>query len=49
MRLMQNWMKWILPDTVMENVQTVYAGLTYGRNNLNENLADQGINRGFRV
>lgn len=34
---------------VMENVQTVYAGLTYGRNNLNENLADQGINRGFRV
>lgn len=34
---------------VMENVQTVYAGLTYGRNDLNENLADQGINRGFRV
>ena len=34
---------------VMENVQTVYAGLTYGRNNLNENLADQGVNRGFRV
>ena len=31
---------------VMENVQTVYAGLTY---DLNENLADQGINRGFRV
>lgn len=34
---------------VMENVQTVYAGLTYGRNNLIENLADQGIDRGFRV
>lgn len=34
---------------VMENAQTVYAGLTYGKNNLNENLADQGINRGFRV
>ncbi len=34
---------------VMENVQTVYAGLTYGKNNLNENLADQGINRGFRI
>ena len=34
---------------VMENVQTVYAGLTYGRNNLTENLADQGTDRGFRV
>lgn len=34
---------------VMENVQTVYAGLTYGKNNLNENLADQNIDRGFRV
>ncbi|HBA67985.1 MAG TPA: hypothetical protein DCZ40_01320 [Lachnospiraceae bacterium] len=34
---------------VMENAQTVYAGLTYGKNNLNENLTDQGINRGFRV
>lgn len=34
---------------VMENVQTVYAGLTYGKNNLNENLADQGSDRGFRV
>ena len=34
---------------VMQNVQTVYAGLTYGRNHLNENLADQGINRGFRA
>lgn len=34
---------------VMENVQTVYAGLTYGKNNLNENLTDQGADRGFRV
>lgn len=34
---------------VMENVQTVYAGLTYGKNNLIENLADQGTDRGFRV
>lgn len=34
---------------VMENVQTVYAGLTYGKNDLNENLADQGVNRGFRA
>lgn len=32
---------------VMENAQTIYAGLTYGRDNLTENLADQGLNRGF--
>ena len=32
---------------VMENPQTVYAGLTYGRNTLTENLADQGLNRGI--
>lgn len=34
---------------IMVNTQTVYAGLTYGRNNLTENLADQGSSRGFRV
>ena len=34
---------------VMENTQTVYAGLTYGRGALNESLADQGSSRGFRV
>jgi len=34
---------------VMSNTQTVYAGLTYGRNSLTENLADQGSNRGFCV
>lgn len=34
---------------VMGNTQTVYAGLTYGRNTLTENLADSGANRGFRV
>lgn len=34
---------------VMANAQTVYAGLTYGRNSLNENLADEGNRRGFRV
>lgn len=34
---------------VMANAQTVYAGLTYGRNQLNENLADPGSSRGFRV
>lgn len=34
---------------VMQNSQTVYAGLTYGKNSLAENLADQGANRGFRA
>ena len=32
---------------VMNNSQTVYAGLTYGRNSLTENMADQGTNRGM--
>lgn len=34
---------------LMENAQTVYAGLTYGRGDLNLNLSDQGMDRGFRV
>lgn len=34
---------------VMNNSQTVYAGLTYGRNTLTENMADQGANRGILV
>lgn len=34
---------------VMENSQTVYAGLTYGKDRLTENMADQGLNRGFRA
>lgn len=34
---------------VMDNSQTVYAGLTYGRNTLTENMTDQGMNRGMRV
>ena len=32
---------------VMGNSQAVYAGLTYGRNSLTENMADQGANRGM--
>lgn len=32
---------------VMRNSQAVYAGLTYGRNTLTENMADQGTNRGI--
>ena len=35
--------------SVMGNAQTVYAGLTYGRSELNENLASPEANRGFRV
>lgn len=34
---------------VMGNSQAVYAGLTYGRDNLTENMADQGTNRGMYV
>ncbi len=34
---------------VMQNSQTVYAGLTYGKNKLSENMAEQGTNRGFRA
>ncbi len=34
---------------VMQNAQTVYAGLTYGKNTLTENMADQGTNRGMLV
>lgn len=32
---------------IMGNSQTVYAGLTYGRSSLTENMADQGANRGM--
>lgn len=34
---------------VMNNPQAVYAGLTYGKNTLTENMADQGANRGMLV
>lgn len=34
---------------VMANTQTVYAGLTYGRNTLTENITDPSTNRGFFV
>lgn len=32
---------------IMGNTQTVYAGLTYGKNTLTENIADPSANRGF--
>lgn len=35
--------------SVMGNSQTIYAGLTYGRRNLTENMTDQGTNRGMLV
>lgn len=35
--------------SVMNNAQAVYAGLTYGRNALAENMADQSANRGLLV
>ena len=34
---------------IMENAQSVYAGLTYGKDCLNVDLSDQSSNRGFRV
>lgn len=34
---------------IMVNSQTVYAGLTYGKGHLNENLSDQGPRRGFQA
>lgn len=34
---------------VMGNTQSVYAGLTYGRNTLTENITDPSANRGFCV
>lgn len=34
---------------LMENAQAIYAGLTYGKNTLTENLSDQGVDRGFRI
>ena len=36
-------------EPIMTNTQSVYAGLTYGKNNLNENLMDNTTNRGFLV
>lgn len=34
---------------VMGNSQTVYAGLTYGKGTLNENVTADNMNRGFSV
>lgn len=48
--LHEAYIKVVFHDTskpVMENTQAVYAGLTYGKNDLQENLYDQGRDRGF--
>lgn len=34
---------------LMGNAQEIYAGLTYGKNSLNENISDEGGSRGFFV
>jgi flagellar protein FliS len=35
-------------EAVMENTETIYAGLTYGRDSLNETLYSENMaNRGF--
>lgn len=34
---------------LMQNAQEIYAGITYGKHSLNENLSDQGGERGFFV
>lgn len=52
LQLLETYRKVSESDTsgpVMENSQAVYAGLTYGRNSLNENLVNQGVDRGFRA
>ena len=37
-------------EAVMQNVQTIYAGLTYGRGTLNETIGDEvDTNRGFQA
>lgn len=36
-------------EPIMANTQKVYAGLTYGRNQLNETTLDYGGNRGYQV
>lgn len=38
-----------MSEPVMGNAQTVYAGLTYGKNTLTESITDSSLNRGFRA
>jgi flagellar protein FliS len=36
-------------EPLMENTQEVYAGLTYGKNDINETLVNPRLSRGFTV
>ncbi len=36
-------------ETIMDNTQKVYAGLTYGRYSLNEDVTASSLNRGFKA
>ncbi len=36
-------------ETLMDNTQKVYAGLTYGRYSLNEDVTSSYMNRGFKA
>ena len=50
--LKESYEKVSLEDTsapIMENAQTIYTGLTYGKDSLNVSLSDQGSNRGFCI
>lgn len=51
-QLLEGWDGAIAKDSeslkVMDNAQQVYAGLTYGKNNLNESMLDNK-NRGFKA
>ena len=50
--LKESYEKVSMEDTsapIMENAQTVYAGLTYSKDSLNVDLSDQGTKRGFCV
>lgn len=38
-----------MSDPIMGNTQIVYAGLTYGRNTLTENMSNLKENRGFSI
>ena len=51
-RLREAWVQIEETDTSeasFDNAQAVYAGLTYGRGTLNENVADPKANRGLTV
>ena len=49
-RLYQSFVEVAKTDTsapLMQNVQAIHAGYTYGKSDVNENYADKSANRGF--